>query len=253
MSQSLSVHWLFPFFFTIKFVGFCQWTCRQRASHTVSKERGGDYHAMASSQGVERVLKESERGWVWLMDGVEVSVMGWSSTIANVSPCTHPSCVMNGRVFMCSVRPTYCLHHELCMCWVCWFVCCVMSSDGVRGVDDAVCVPLSTPKKGNTAHSLVCMWWCASMCHVVWWVVSVDVSVCCGGVAVWRMQKKKGRGKDTVKQQQKGLFPKPLFPFSLFSSSFSSTLFSLPSTLPLSLLSYPGTHLFFMLYIWVRS
>ena len=26
------------------------------------------------------------------MYGVEVSVMGWSSTIANVSPCTHPSC-----------------------------------------------------------------------------------------------------------------------------------------------------------------
>ena len=26
-------------------------------------------------------------------------------------------------------------------------VCCVMTSDGVRGVDDAVCVSLSTPKK----------------------------------------------------------------------------------------------------------
>ena len=29
------------------------------------------------------------------MDGVEVSVMGWSSTEVNVSPCTHPSCVRN--------------------------------------------------------------------------------------------------------------------------------------------------------------
>ena len=29
------------------------------------------------------------------MDGVEVSVMGWSLTIVNVSPCTRPSCVRN--------------------------------------------------------------------------------------------------------------------------------------------------------------
>ena len=36
-------------------------------------------------------------------------------------------------------------------------VCCMMSSDGVRGVDDAVCVSLSTPKKGSTAHGSVCM------------------------------------------------------------------------------------------------
>ena len=34
------------------FVGFCQSTSWQRASHTVSKERGGDYRAMASCQGV---------------------------------------------------------------------------------------------------------------------------------------------------------------------------------------------------------
>ena len=39
-----------------KCVGFCQSTSWQRASHTVSKERGGDYRAMASCQGV---LKES--------------------------------------------------------------------------------------------------------------------------------------------------------------------------------------------------
>ena len=31
------------------------------------------------------------------MDGVEVSVMGWSSTLVNVSPCTHPSCVRNSH------------------------------------------------------------------------------------------------------------------------------------------------------------
>ena len=44
--------------FTINYVGFCQHTNRQRANHTVSKERGGDYRAMASSQGV---LSEGEK------------------------------------------------------------------------------------------------------------------------------------------------------------------------------------------------
>ena len=29
------------------------------------------------------------------MDGVEVSVMRWSSTLVNVSSCTRPSCVRN--------------------------------------------------------------------------------------------------------------------------------------------------------------
>ena len=45
-------------FFTINFVGFCQRTNRQRANHTISEERGGDYRAMASSQGV---LSEGEK------------------------------------------------------------------------------------------------------------------------------------------------------------------------------------------------
>ena len=40
------------FFFTIKIVGLCQSTNWQRASHTISKKRGGDYRAMASCQGV---------------------------------------------------------------------------------------------------------------------------------------------------------------------------------------------------------
>ena len=44
-----------------------------------------------------------------------------------------------------------------CICIEFVGVCCVMSNDGVRGVDDAVCVLLSTPKKGSTAHSPVCM------------------------------------------------------------------------------------------------
>ena len=32
------------------------------------------------------------------MGGVEVSVMRWSSTLDNVSPCTRPSCVRNSLV-----------------------------------------------------------------------------------------------------------------------------------------------------------
>ena len=31
------------------------------------------------------------------MDGVDVSVMGWSSTLVNVSTCTHPSRVRNSH------------------------------------------------------------------------------------------------------------------------------------------------------------
>ena len=47
-------------FFTIKIVGFCQSPSWQRANHTVSRERGGDYRAMASCQGVLRVRVERE-------------------------------------------------------------------------------------------------------------------------------------------------------------------------------------------------
>ena len=58
-----------------------------------------------------------------------------------------------------------------CVCVGLVGVCCVMSSDGVWCVDDAVCVSLSTPKKDITAHGPVCMSWCAPMRHVVWCVV----------------------------------------------------------------------------------
>ena len=53
------------FLFTINYVGFCQRTNRQRANHTISEERGGDYRAMASSQGVlsEGEKREKEGGF----------------------------------------------------------------------------------------------------------------------------------------------------------------------------------------------
>ena len=43
---------------------FCQSAIRKHANHTISKERGGDYHTMASSQGVlsEGEKREKEKG-----------------------------------------------------------------------------------------------------------------------------------------------------------------------------------------------
>ena len=62
---ALTLPLLMLFFFTISFVGFCQRTNRQRANHTISEERGGDYRAMASSQGVlsEGEKREKEGGF----------------------------------------------------------------------------------------------------------------------------------------------------------------------------------------------
>ena len=40
------------------------------------------------------------------MDGVEVSVMGWSSTLVNVSPCTRPSCL----------KEQSCVSKPMCSC-----------------------------------------------------------------------------------------------------------------------------------------
>ena len=76
------------------------------------------------------------------------------------------------------------------------------------------------PKKGSTAHGPVCMWWCAPMRHVVWWVVSVDVSVCCGGVAVWRMQKKREEAKTQSNNNKKDFSQNHFFPFPFFSLLF---------------------------------
>ena len=70
------------------------------------------------------------------------------------------------------------------------------------------------------------------------------------GVVVWWVQGGGGReeAKTRSNKNKKDFSQKPLFPFSLFSTSFSSTLFSLPSTLPPSLHSYPNTNTFFMFH-----
>ena len=136
----------------------------------------------------------------------------------------------------CQSSSRCCLHHGLCLCVGLVSVCWVMSSDGVRGVDDAVCVSLSTPKKRQHStrpclHVMVCT--NASCCMVC------DVYVWCG-VVVWWVQEKKGRGKtQQSNKSKKDISQNHFFPFPFFFSSFSSTLFSLPSTLPPSLPSYP--------------
>ena len=119
-----------------------------------------------------------------------------------------------------------CLHHELCLCWVCW---CVL-----REVILMQCVsrcPL--PKRQHNTqpcfHVMVCT--NASCCMVGG---ECERMLWRGGVVGAGEKKKKGRGKHMVKQKQKGLFPKPLFlhfPFfhlffihSFFLAFHSSTI-----------------------------
>ena len=75
----------------------CQMTACQ--SHSLWRERGGDYRVMASSQGVlSEGEKRDEEGGFWLVDGVEVSVMGCFTTVVNVSPSTRPSSLWDSHV-----------------------------------------------------------------------------------------------------------------------------------------------------------
>ena len=107
------------------------------------------------------------------------------------------------------------------------------------------CCPLQKKKTAQHTDLFACdgVHQCIIL-YGVWWV---SVSVCFGVC-----REKKGRGKHTVKQKQKGLFPKPLFPFSLFPPLFHPLFFP---CLPLfhihSLLIH--THLFFMLHTCVHS
>ena len=72
----------------ICFMSFCQWTCWQCAIPQ-SQKRGGDCCSTALGQGMLREGWKSGKvgGFDWW-----VCAMGWSSTLANVSPCTCPSC-----------------------------------------------------------------------------------------------------------------------------------------------------------------
>ena len=63
MSEFLSI---------INYVDFCQSTNWQYTNHIISKEKGRDYHAMASSQGMLGEGKKREKeGGFWLVNGVD--------------------------------------------------------------------------------------------------------------------------------------------------------------------------------------
>ena len=99
-----------------------------------------------------------------------------------------------------------------CVCVGFVGVCWVTSCGGVWGVDDAVCVSLSTPKKRQHStqpclHVTVCT---NASCMVG---ERVSVSVCCGGVVG---AGKKGKRQRHSQTKTKRTFPKTtfsLFPF----------------------------------------
>ena len=144
-------------------------------------------------RGLSLRVKRDERVGVWCLDGVDVSVMAWCQTLchchcllhhpnhqwsATVQCVSKPLCLLpiQSVCWCCCVVPLLpfaqspshcqsssrcCLYHGLCLCVGLVSVCWVMSSDGVRGVDDAVCVSLSTPKKRQHStrpclHVMVC-------------------------------------------------------------------------------------------------
>ena len=136
------------------------------------------------------------------MDGVDVSVMAWCQTLCHCQCQPHQPIPQWSATVQCVSKPL-CLFPLQSVCWCCCVVpllpflsnllliancllvvvctmscvcvgfvgvCCVLSSDGVRGVDDAVCVSLSTPKKRQHStrpclHVMVCT---NASCCMVW-------------------------------------------------------------------------------------
>ena len=109
-----------------------------------------------------------------------------------------------------------------CVCVRLVGVCCVLSSDGVWGVDGAVCLcPL--PKKGSTAHGPVCVWWCTPMRRVVWCVVGECERVLwCGVVGAGKREEANTQSNKNKKDFSQNHFF-PFFP-PLFHPLFSPCL-----------------------------
>ena len=84
---------------------FCQWTNWQCANHTISKEKGGDYRAMASSQGV---LSEG-----WKREKGRGLTVGWCGGechgvfLQQLSMSAHPPVLSGWGTVMC-VSKTVC-------------------------------------------------------------------------------------------------------------------------------------------------
>ena len=141
------------------------------------------------------------KGWgVWWLDGVDVSVMAWCQTLchcqcqphqpipqwsATVQCVSKPLCLLplQSVFWCCCVVPLFpflsnlllianCLLVVVCtMSCVCVGfvgVCCVMSSDGVWGVDDAVCLAVRSQKRQHSTRSCLHVMVCtnASCCMV---------------------------------------------------------------------------------------
>ena len=83
--------------FTIQIVGFSQSAWWQPANHKVSKERGGDYHAMASTQGMlNESLKERERGWVLIGGWCGMDTFSTHSTCHGLRLCCVSPIILLG-------------------------------------------------------------------------------------------------------------------------------------------------------------
>ena len=142
--------------------------------------------------GLSLRVKRDERVGVWWLDGVDVSVMAWCQTLCHCQCQPHQPIPQWSATVQCVSKPLCCchfnqcvgaavlshfcplsnslshwslsfhccLHHELCVCIGLVGVCCVMSSDGVRGVDDAVCLAVHSQKRQHSTrpclHVMVC-------------------------------------------------------------------------------------------------
>ena len=147
-------------------------------------------------------MKRDEKVGVWWLDGVDVSVMAWCQTLCHCHCQSHQPIPQWSATVQCVSKPLCCCHFNQCvgaavlsrfphvsdplshwhlssrclnhgLCLLGWFVgvCCVMSSDGVRGVNGAVCLAVHSQKRQHSTRPCL---------HVM---VCTNVSCCmvCGG------------------------------------------------------------------------
>ena len=191
-------------------VGWCGCECDGLVSNTLSL-------SMSATSTHPSMVSHSPvcfKAIVFVATSISVLVLLCCPTFAL---CPNPFFIDNCYFIACTVS---------CVCVGFVDVCCVMSSDGVRGVDDAVCLAVHSQKKAAQHTALFacdgvhkCVMLYGGGCERVVW---------CGGVVGCR--EKRGRGKHTVKQKQKKDFSQnhffSLFPFlpPLFHPLFSPCL-----------------------------
>ena len=118
----------------------------------------------AEGRGLSLRVKRDERVGVWWLDGVDVSVIAWCQTLCRCQCQSRQPIPQLSATVQCVSKPLCCCHFNQCVgaavlsCFchlssplligqchlivACtmscvsvlgWFVCCVMSSDGVWG------------------------------------------------------------------------------------------------------------------------